>query len=670
MGIKQTDRLSLLYSLNFSAANLDIFSGIYNGASVVLYNLKARGLSELSDWLKLEQITILHTIPTVFRHLLKHSRTCEQYSAIRAVDLGGEPVFKTDLTIIKRHFNDTCTVYNHLAATEASVIAYHKIDRSRDYQETYIPVGKAAPGIEISIHRQQKDSRAGRIYLKSQYLSPGYINNEELNKLVFEYQDGFTVYKSGDIGTIGHDGELIFIGRSDPRVKINGHTVDLSELEAALNSLPEINTAIIKTVGDIETQPQELICYAQLVDNNATGEIALRHHLLTLLPSYMVPKYFVFLENFPLTATGKIDRKSLTFTPPEFTTESRVTDEYNLISKLREIYSRNLKKHVENDNIAFFDYGGDSISLMDAIVEIEAIFNIKLPMGLVVKDSSVASLSKYILDHSSSGEKTSPNNEIVEPLTNIEKTKPNLFLIHGRNGHVYIGNHFLNLLDNHFNVYGFKARGLNYGENPGLSIQGIAADYICEIKKIQPSGSYYIAGLCAGGVIAVEIANQLHRTLNDVRPVLAIDPPIRKKQPPSATVFKQKLSQLYQSFHNPDERSLAVTTNNLSFRVLQERIRADFNKPDVTLMTYKVMMALEIALHTYISTPFKGEVIILASKERLEEKKEHGDTYIKGKLTHFCVSHTHNQSLDPKNYLFKSTLEKTLSYLTNQIPFT
>ena len=123
LGIQADDRLTLFYSFSFSAALMDIYGGLLTGATVLPHSIKKHGIVGLASWLVARRITVYHSVPTVFRHLMQTLAPDGRVETIRVIDLGGEPVTARDIEAFKRHFAPGTVVVNHLAATEASVMS-------------------------------------------------------------------------------------------------------------------------------------------------------------------------------------------------------------------------------------------------------------------------------------------------------------------------------------------------------------------------------------------------------------------------------------------------------------------------------------------------------------------------------------------------------------------
>ena len=123
LAIGEHDRLSLLYTLSFNAANMDIFGGLLNGATLCAYDLRQEGVVRLADWMDRARITVLHAVPTVFRELGTRLPPGQLLPHLRAIDLGGESVFVSDVDLFRTHTRESCVFINQLASTEVGLIA-------------------------------------------------------------------------------------------------------------------------------------------------------------------------------------------------------------------------------------------------------------------------------------------------------------------------------------------------------------------------------------------------------------------------------------------------------------------------------------------------------------------------------------------------------------------
>ena len=191
------------------------------------------------------------------------------------------------------------------------ICCYYKVERKFDLNEV-IPIGKPFKNTGILLldenNKEVPDGQVGEIYVRGTCLTLGYYNDPIRTKEVFVknplnkvYDE--TIYKTGDLARYNEKGELIFIGRKDTQIKHMGHRIELGEIEAITSSIDEIRSNCC--LFDSKKKKIVLI-YAGKVDKN--------HVICNLkdkLPRYMIPNKIIKLDNIPLTANGKIDRRLL-----------------------------------------------------------------------------------------------------------------------------------------------------------------------------------------------------------------------------------------------------------------------------------------------------------------------------------------------------------------------
>src|SRR5205823_7635010 len=286
--IGEADRLSLLYTLSFNAANMDIFGGLLSGATLCAYDMRRESISQLADWLDRERITVLHAVPTVFRELVNRLPPSRLLPHLRAIDLGGESVFANDVELFRRHTLGNCILINQLAATEAGLIAQHVVDhRSPLTCGPIVPVGRCVEGVHVEIRRDDGSAadvgEAGEIVVCSPHVSPGYWRRPELNAAAFSddsREPGCRRYAGGDFGYVDDAGTLYFLGRKGGRVKIRGHSVELMEIEAALATCPGVmKAAVLAASTESQVEPVRVIAYIVTRHETERDPPRIRRHL-------------------------------------------------------------------------------------------------------------------------------------------------------------------------------------------------------------------------------------------------------------------------------------------------------------------------------------------------------------------------------------------------------
>ena len=209
-------------------------------------------------------------------------------------------------------------VWNMYGPTEATVATTSiQIDAAILKKYSSLPVGRVMPGTKIFIVDENGDevsaNERGEIIIAGPNVSPGYIGRRDLTARVFFEYRGSHAYKTGDLGRF-RDSLLFFEGRIDEQIKLSGYRIEVGDVEANLRALPTVRDAVVVPVIK-SGAAQSLTAFVALLARNETSDFKLAHNLRSQLgerlPVYMLPRKFVFLDTFPMTANGKVDRTAL-----------------------------------------------------------------------------------------------------------------------------------------------------------------------------------------------------------------------------------------------------------------------------------------------------------------------------------------------------------------------
>lgn len=645
--ISHADHLSMVYSLSFSASNLDIFSALLNGATLYTYPMRQIGTQNLAAWLLKKQITVLHCVPTVLRELTRSITTPITFNAIRVIDLGGETLLQDDILRFGKYLNANAIFVNHLAATEISVISQLNIKNGDRSFAGIIPVGESPENVKVSIIRDNVDTLAdeneiGLISIESPYLSPGYYQRADLNQLAFsnvEGKEGWRRYISGDMGKIDENGYLHFIGRRNSRIKLRGQSVDLSEVESALLSCNHVSEVVVVPHQGDSAETETLVAFVIMTNGSEQNPTLIRQQLAKKLPLYMIPGGYVFMNSFPHTSTGKVDRLALShinikevayradYAEPESDQELKIAQIFSEILQFTPVGRRD----------DFFLIGGDSINMVQLHTALKKQFDIDV--SNLHEDATPVGIARK-LDVIRSQKHTMPR---LVPLR-TDGVKPPLFLVHGRYGQAFVSPSFVEALGEGQPLYAIQAKGLDGLEAPHSTIREMAEDYVSAIRLQQPQGPYFIGALCAGGYVAVEMARILESQHETVLPLLLFDPTPKfasiKKKLPSSEEILEKL-----------ERSRAKG----SIRSLS---------PELIDPSIHVAQVFENALRRYQYKRYRGSVYLLVSRQRLQLGQWSASKLCQlfgNRIECYAVSEKHFDVLNPNNSEFKRVLNDCLN---------
>ena len=185
-------------------------------------------------------------------------------------------------------------------------------------QHAVLPIGYPKPGTAVFVAAEAgleplADGERGEIVIAGDNVSPGYLGRPDLTALRFAEYHGQRAYLTGDIGHV-ENGLVFFDGRRDHQVKLHGYRVELGDVEANLCALEGIHDAVVLPVlrnGEVDSLAAFVITQSEAPGSDTTGSLWLRARLGDRVPSYMLPRTVHFLDRFPMTANGKVDRRKL-----------------------------------------------------------------------------------------------------------------------------------------------------------------------------------------------------------------------------------------------------------------------------------------------------------------------------------------------------------------------
>ncbi|ORX80633.1 acetyl-CoA synthetase-like protein, partial [Anaeromyces robustus] len=278
----------------------------------------------------------------------------------------------------------------------------------------------------------------GEIYISGYNVGQGYINKEELTKEVFisnPFKNGEMMYKTGDLGKWTRNGEIKYCGRIDLQVKIHGLRIELHEVENTIKEMEEIEYSVVIDRKH-DNGDKYLVCY--FISEKLINGKEIREYLKNKLPSYMIPNYFVKIDNIPITSNGKLDRKSLpepnikdlmkeSYSPPINETEEKVCE---IFSQIFNIHKNKVGRF--ND---FYEFGGDSFKAIQLCNLISKSFNIKVNIQDILSHPIISEFSEYI--ENKLNKEIGKENEIID-LIEIKKHNKKEFPITSQQMGVYI----------------------------------------------------------------------------------------------------------------------------------------------------------------------------------------------------------------------------------------
>ena len=398
------DRAIQLFSHAFSASRLDIFGVLLNGAALYPVSTAREGMDPIAQLLVDEGITILHWVPSALRSFAEAFGDRRPFASVRLLMLSGEPATAREVELHRRHFSSASALVNRYAATETGIICWYVINRQTVLPEGPLPIGYPVEETEMLLLDEAgtpvEKGEIGEIAVKSAYLSPGYWNRPELTAEVFSPvpgEPGKLIYRTGDLGRLLDDGCLVHLGRRDFRAKVRGYRIELAEVEQALLDYSGISAAVVAARQD-RNKNDYLAAYYTSDAAPAPAPEALRHHLSSRLPSYMIPSAFLALDKLPLTRSGKVDRAALPEpAQPGAERAAPAAQPRDLVeSAVLDIWRRLLDLEPIGIHDNFFDLGGHSLHAMMILSAAAAAFHVQLSVRDFFGAPTIADMAALI----------------------------------------------------------------------------------------------------------------------------------------------------------------------------------------------------------------------------------------------------------------------------------
>jgi tyrocidine synthetase III len=404
--IDENDRMLFITSMCFDLSVYDIFGLLAAGGCIVIASVDdVQDLDSVRRLLLQERISFWDTVPTTLNYLvteLDHSRQPFVQHHLRIAFLSGDWIPVTLPALAKKFFPNV-RVISLGGATEGTVWSnYFPVDKP-DPAWTSIPYGKPITNNFFYILDEALNpvpqGVVGELFIGGVGVSRGYINDEVKTTAAFMDDPfckdlGGRMYRTGDLGRMLPDGNMEFLGRKDFQVKIRGFRVELGEIEQVLSRFPGIHTVLVNASQDANGI-KFLVAY--YLGEDVFGKASLTAFLSKHLPDYMIPAFFIKMEEFPLNSNGKIDRKAL---PQPLAAEDEDTARLLPRTPTEEavagIWSNVLKNDVLGVQDNFFMLGGHSLSASQVVARIRDELNVPLKLPSIFINPTIEGLANEI----------------------------------------------------------------------------------------------------------------------------------------------------------------------------------------------------------------------------------------------------------------------------------
>ncbi|MDX1996526.1 MAG: amino acid adenylation domain-containing protein, partial [Thermoanaerobaculia bacterium] len=432
MGLSADDRFLQKTPVSFDVSVWELFVPLILGARLVYAAPGRHGDPDyLVEWIEQQKVTVCHFVPSMLQAFVA-AAGIERCTSLRRVVASGEAL-PPDL-VARWYARLDVPLWNLYGPTETAVeVSYHAT--SARTAGAPVPIGRPLPNTRLVVidasFRPVPPGVPGELTIGGVQVGRGYRNRPALTAAMFVpdpfgEEPGTRMYRTGDLARALPNGEIEYLGRIDHQVKIRGFRIELGEIEAALAEHPDVQAAVVLAKAG-PSGDARLVGYVtvvaggdieegghggppQRIDSDAPGSMttatvgtvprgrppgpSLRDFLATCLPEYMIPTAFVTLEAFPLTPSGKVDRKALATLEVELGSSAEFVAPRSAAEALvAEIFAEVLGVEQVSAEDDFFGLGGHSLKAIQLVSRLRAAWGLDLPLKALFETPTVAGLA-------------------------------------------------------------------------------------------------------------------------------------------------------------------------------------------------------------------------------------------------------------------------------------
>ena len=383
--ISSKDNMLLFFNPAFDASIWEVLILFFVGCSVTVVDEVTRSVPSLmEEFINKNNITFFTTTPS-YLSLLNPEQVV---GSLRMVIAAGEQSIAKD--VVK--WNKYIKYVNAYGPTETTICSSIQVCDEKDYD--YVPIGHPICNTKLYILdknlKQVPIGIKGEICIGGVGVSCGYVEaKENENSRFVKSEDGEVLYRTNDIGRWNENGEVIYEGRLDNQIKINGYRIELEEIESAILKINMIQNASV-IYDKVLNQLVVYYCAEIAIPNDIFVKV-----LYDKLPYYMIPRKYIRIKNMPINNNNKIDKKKLCITDDSL--QEVCIEKYNSIERqVFEIWKDILESDIRSIDDNFFDIGGDSLKLFMLFDKMRNKFGNYINIIDLFSYTTIREMSRYI----------------------------------------------------------------------------------------------------------------------------------------------------------------------------------------------------------------------------------------------------------------------------------
>jgi amino acid adenylation domain-containing protein len=443
--IKPGKRFSQLISPYFDAFLRDIFVPLMSGGTICVPPREGSLFipEKLIEWIDDQEIQFIHCVPSMFTIFNNRGISQGSYRKLEHVLLSGERIIPADLTGWYHTFGSRIQLVNLYGSTEATMISSYYRIAPQDVEKQKMPIGQPISDVGLVVmdneRRPCKPLITGELYIVSDYLSNGYLDNPQLTAerfVTIEGENGNRVaFRTGDKARSLADGSIELLGREDRLIKLRGIRIELDEIERILKNCPAVKNAVVLHDKILDTLVAFVTAGADGIDaDKRIGQIGA--YLADHLPAYMIPSRLHGIEAIPLLSNGKIDFNLLLKKNEEL--QEVIPPEDEIEERLLAQWQKMLNTGPISTDRSFYAAGGNSLTMMRLTTRIFAEFRVRVGLAELVAHMTIKKQAILIREKlkSSTGlfQQDAIGKAALRPYYTLSAAQKRLYFLHELDG--------------------------------------------------------------------------------------------------------------------------------------------------------------------------------------------------------------------------------------------
>lgn len=465
----------------------EVLSALTTGATLAMVDVEAAGLRGVRRRFRTAGATVVYIVPALLRALMREGG--EDFASLRIVRIAGERILWDDIAAVRAAAPPGCRVQVSYSSTETTGSQWFPGDPAPQ-DGVSVPAGYLLPGIEYAVLGEDGQSvppgETGELVIRSDYIALGQWCDGEVVPLASR------VMPTGDLVTVAPDGLLRIVGRKGRQLKINGRRVEPAELEVVLRQSPEVIDA-----AAIPTEAGELVAFVVASGQGADPTGPLRETVRRALPPSLHPARLHVLADLPRLPGGKLDVQALRTLDRDRQPLATAMPAETAPSGERAIVARLWKAALRTPEAAgrWDEAGGDSLKLLQCVLDIETALGRELPMDAFRVDMSFEEMAEAACVNNRPG--------------GADDAHPILFLFPGSVGYGPSMAAFGGEIGRAVRVVPIRYPGLEGILDGRQTVAAMTDAAFAQVKAAQPAGDVRLLGYSLGGAVAFETAARL-----------------------------------------------------------------------------------------------------------------------------------------------------------------